>query len=267
MPEHIDLDTIELLIDGPVATLTLNRPEIRNAFNAQMIRDITWAAREVGAMAKVRVMVLTGAGTAFSAGADLNWMKSMKDFSYEENIADAEALADCMNAVYVCPKPTIAKVNGAAIGGANGLVCACDIAIAAEEAVFSLSEVKLGLVPAAVGPFVVKRVGEANTRYLMLTGQRFNGIEAAGYGLVNWAVPLVKLNDEVNALVGSLLSSGPEAMRMVKDLIRFSPRMTESEARTYTAKMIADLRVSEEGQEGIAAFLEKRKPKWTCDKP
>jgi methylglutaconyl-CoA hydratase len=263
MPERIELETLFLHIDGPVATCTLNRPEIRNAFNAQMIKDITWAAREVGAMDKLRVMVLTGAGSAFSAGADLNWMKSMKDFSYEENISDAEALADCMNAIYTCRKPTIARVNGPAIGGGNGLVAACDIAIAAEEAIFSLSEVKLGLVPACIAPYVIKRVGQANARYLMLSGQRFNGVEAVKYGLVNWAVPYSGLDEEVDRLIERLLSSGPEAMHMVKELIRNAPCMSEQEARSYTAKMIADLRASDEGQEGISAFLEKRKPKWS----
>jgi len=266
MPERIDLETLFLHIDGPVATCTLNRPDIRNAFNAQMIKDITWAAREVGRIEKVRVMVLTGAGTAFSAGADLNWMKSMKDFSYEENIADAEALADCMNAIYTCRRPTIARVNGPAIGGGNGLVAACDIAIASEEAIFSLSEVKLGLVPATIAPYVVKRIGEANARYLMLTGHRFTGIEAAEYGLVNWAVPRDQLNDDVDLVIERLLTSGPEAMHMVKELIRTAPCLTEKEARTYTAKMIADLRNSDEGQEGIAAFLEKRKPTWAIEK-
>ncbi len=265
MPERIDLETLYLQIDGPVATCTFNRPDIRNAFNAQMIKDITWAAREVGAMDAIRVMVVTGAGTAFSAGADLNWMKSMRDYSYEENIADAEALADCMHALYTCSKPTIARVNGASIGGGNGLVTACDIAIAAEEAIFSLSEVKLGIVPATIGPYVVKKIGQANTRYLMLTGHRFNGIEAAEYGLVNYAVPRSQLNEEVDLLIKHLLSSGPQAMHMVKELIRNTPGMTEDEARKYTAKMIADLRASEEGQEGFSAFLEKRKPNWSRD--
>ncbi len=263
MPERIDLETLFLLIDGPVATCTFNRPDVRNAFNAQMIKDITQAVLRVGAMEKVRALVVTGAGSAFSAGADLNWMKSMRDYSYEENIADAEALADCMHALYTCPKPTVARVNGPAIGGGNGLVCACDIAIAAEEAIFSLSEVKVGLVPATIGPYVVKRVGEANARYLMLTGHRFNGIEAVEYGLVHWAVPYDALNEEIDLLTERLISSGPEAMKMVKELIRNVPSMSEEEAKKYTAKMIADLRTSEEGQEGIAAFLEKRRPKWS----
>ncbi|MCX6644806.1 MAG: enoyl-CoA hydratase-related protein [bacterium] len=262
MSDRIDFNTLYLLKDGPVATMTFNRPDIRNAFNAQMILDIIEGIAQVNAMDDVRVLVITGAGSAFSAGADLNWMKSMKDFSYEENIADAEALADSMHAIFTCRKPTIARVNGAAIGGGNGLVCACDIAIAAEEAVFSLSEVKIGLVPACIGLYVVKRVGEANARYLMLSGRRLNGVEAAEYGLVNWAVPLGNLNDEIDMLVEKLLTSGPQAMWMVKELIRNVPSMSFREARTYTAKMIAELRTSDEGQEGLSAFLEKRKPKW-----
>jgi methylglutaconyl-CoA hydratase len=171
-----------------------------------------------------------------------------------------------MHALYTCAKPTIARVNGPSIGGGNGLVCACDIAIAAEDAVFSLSEVKLGLVPATIGPYVVKRIGEARTRYLMLTGHRFTGIEAAEYGLVNWAVPRTILNEEIDMVIGRLLSSGPGAMHMVKELIRVSPRLSEEDARAYTAKMIADLRTSAEGQEGISAFLEKRKPGWSTEK-
>ncbi len=262
MPDRINLDTLFLLIDGPVATCTFNRPDVRNAFNAQMIQDIINVIEQVNGMDDVRVLVVTGAGAAFSAGADLNWMKSMKDYSYEENITDAEALADCMNSIYTCKKPTIARVNGPAIGGGNGLVCACDIAIAAEEAIFSLSEVKVGLVPATIGPYVVKRVGEPNARYLMLTGHRFNGIEAVEYGLVNWAVPRTVLNEEIDNLIEKLLTSGPKAMWMVKELIRNAPSMPYEKARTYTAKMIAELRTSEEGQEGISSFLEKRKPRW-----
>jgi len=257
-----EFETLKLSVEGKVAVCTLNRPEVRNAFNAQMIRDITIMAKEVSEMPEVRVMVLTGAGSAFSAGADLNWMKSMKDFSYEENVKDALALADCMHALYTCRKPTIAKVNGATIGGGNGLVCACDIAVAAEEAIFSLSEVKLGLVPATIAPYVIRRIGESNARYLMLTGHRFNGVEALKYGLVHFAVPLSELDEAVNKVIEPLLTSGPEAMWMVKELIRHTPRMSEAEVREYTAKMIADLRCSEEGQEGISAFLEKRKPNW-----
>jgi methylglutaconyl-CoA hydratase len=266
MNDRIDFETLFLQIDGPVATCTFNRPEIRNAFNAQMIRDIIEACNRVGEMEGIRVMVITGAGSCFSAGADLNWMKSMKDYSYEENIADAEALAECLHTLYTFRKPTIARVNGPAIGGGNGLVAACDIAIAAEETIFSLSEVKIGLVPACIAPYVVNRIGRANARYLMLSGRRFNGNEAAHYGLVNWAVPLAQLNEEVDLLTGRLLTSGPGAMHMVKELIRNVPSMSEDEARRYTAKMIADLRTSEEGQEGITAFLEKRKPSWVKDK-
>ena len=262
MPERIDLETLYLQVDPPVATCTFNRPEVRNAFNAQMIQDITWVAREVGKMDEVRVMVVTGAGNCFSAGADLNWMRSMKDYSYEENLADAEALADCMHALYTCRKPTIARVNGPSIGGGNGLVCACDIAVAAEEAIFSLSEVKIGVVPATIGPYVVKRIGQSNTRYLMLTGRRFTGMEAVEYGLVHSAVPRTQLNEEVDLVIERLMTSGPRAMWMVKELIRHVPLMSEEEAREFTAKMIAELRISEEGQEGFTAFLEKRKPKW-----
>lgn len=263
MPEKINFQTMFVHIDGPVATCTFNRPEVRNAFNDQMIQDIIKAFCMINSNKDVRVVVITGAGTAFSAGADLNWMKSMRDYSYEENIADAEALAECMHTIYTCPKPTIARVNGPAIGGGNGLVCACDIAVAAEEAIFSLSEVKVGLVPATIGPYVIQRVGEATARYLMLTGQRFNGIEAAQYGLVNWAVPLEQLNNDIDTLIEKLLSSGPNAMTMVKELIRHVSRMSEEESKRYTAKMIADLRTSDEGKEGINAFLEKRKPNWS----
>ncbi len=265
MPERIDLETLYIQTEGPVGTMTFNRPDIRNAFNAQMIQDIIEGVGIINEMDDVRVVIVTGAGTAFSAGADLNWMKSMKDYSFEENIKDAEALADCMHAIYTCRKPTIARVNGPAIGGGNGLVCACDIAIAADEAIFSLSEVKIGLVPATIGPYVVNRVGPANARYLMLSGRRINGVEAAEFGLVNWSVPRNDLNDEVDLMVERLLSSGPDAMWMAKELIRHVPSMSHEEARTYTAKMIAELRTSEEGQEGISAFLEKRNPKWVED--
>jgi methylglutaconyl-CoA hydratase len=262
MVERIDFETLYIGIDGPVATMTFNRPDTRNAFDAQMILDITNGVAQVNSMDDIRVLVITGAGSAFSSGADLNYMKSMRDFSFEENLADAESIVDCMQAIFTCVKPTIARVNGASIGGGNGLVCACDIAVAAEEAVFSLSEVKIGIVPACIAPYVLRRVGEANTRYLMLTGRRLNGIEAAQFGIVNFAVPLANLDNEVNAVIEKLLTSGPQAISRVKELIRDVPSMRFPEARAYTAKMLAELRTSEEGQEGLSAFLEKRKPKW-----
>lgn len=254
--------TIEVKFEDKVARVALNRPEVRNAFNEVMIEDLIQALEMIEQDQSIRVVVLTGNGKAFCAGADLNWMKKMKDFTYEENYSDALRLAELMFRLYNLPKPTIAAVNGASIGGSNGLVAACDIAIASHRAEFSLSEVKIGLVPACIGPYLLKKVGEQACRDLFLTGERISADQAKAFGLVSDVVTHANLAKRVEEKVSSLVTSGPKALAVSKDLLGRLSFMSLGEAKEYTARVIADLRSGDEAQEGMAAFLEKRKPRW-----
>jgi methylglutaconyl-CoA hydratase len=257
------LETISYSFTNRVALVTLNRPEVHNAFNEVMIAELIEIFKKVSADDVVRVIVLTGNGKSFSAGADLNWMKKMINYSYEENLEDSLKLAELFHIMYSCPKPVIARVNGAAIGGGTGLVAVCDIAIAAENAKFSLSEVKLGLVPACISPYVIRKVGEGRCREFFLTGERLIAKRAMELGLVNQVVPLDELDQAVQEKANQLISSGPKAIAMCKELLKNIPGMDFDKAKTYTADMIARMRIGDEGQEGMNAFLEKRKPKWT----
>ena len=256
--------TIELARDGPVGRIWLARPHVRNAFNAVMIGELRQAVRALADDAAVRVIVLSGKGTAFCAGADLAWMREVAHFSYEQNLQESLDLAECLYDFYSVPKPTIARVNGPAIGGGTGFVSACDIAVASTDASFGLSEVKIGLVPAVISPYVVRRIGESRVREYFLTGERFDARRALEIGLVNIAVKPDDLDRKVEELVSSLVSSGPEALAKAKELLTRVPGMSFAEAKRFTAEMIAGLRVSAEAQEGMAAFLEKRKPKWSA---
>jgi len=247
---------------GKVARIALNRPEVHNAFTATMIRELRDAVGAAASEAEVRVVVLTGTGKSFCAGADLNWMREIIASSYEENYAESLAIAEFHEELYCLPKPTIARVNGTAIGGGTGFLSACDIVVASAEARFGLSEVKLGLVPAAISPYVVRRIGESQARRYFLTGERIDARRAQEIGLVNMVVAPEDLDHRTNEIIASLLSSGPEALAKAKELLHRVPRMPFEEAKAYTAAMIAALRVSAEGQEGMAAFLERRKPKW-----
>jgi methylglutaconyl-CoA hydratase len=255
--------TISYSFQDKIATVTLNRPEIHNAFNEVMIAELTGIFTSISEDESVRVAVLTGAGKSFSAGADLNWMKKMINYSYEQNLDDSLKLADLFYLMYSLPKPIIARVNGAAIGGGAGLVAVCDIAIAAESAKFSLSEVKLGLVPACISPYVIRKVGEGRCREFFLTGERLTAQRALAAGLVNQVVSPEELDKAVREKADLLITSGPKALAMCKELLKNVPGMNFEEAKTYTADMIARMRIGEEGQEGMNAFLQKRKPKWT----
>ena len=263
MTEEHKFETITYSFKDRIATITLNRPEVHNAFNEVMIAELTEVFKEISEDEQVRVVVLTGEGKSFSAGADLNWMKKMINFSYEQNLDDSLKLAELFYLMYSLPKPIIAKVNGAAIGGGTGLVAVCDIAIASEKAKLSLSEVKLGLVPACISPYVIRKVGEGRCREFFLTGERLTAKRAEELGLVNRAVPPEELDQAVAQKAAQLVSSGPEALAMCKELLKNVPGMDFERAKTYTADMIASMRISDEGQEGMNAFLEKRKPKWT----
>lgn len=255
--------TIEFEKKGDLGIVWLNRPEIRNAFNEVMISELIDCFEGINKMDDIRFAVLRGRGKSFCAGADLNWMRDVAKYTFEQNYSESLNLSKCFYTIYTCRVPTIAVVHGAAIGGANGLLASCDFAYADDDTVFSLSEVKIGIVPACISPYVTKRVGEYGSRELMLTGRRINGKEAEHYRLVNKSLPGNDLDEYVDETIGLLRTSGPKAMTHCKNLIfNISNKETIDEALESTARMIAEIRASEEGQEGMAAFLEKRKPKW-----
>jgi methylglutaconyl-CoA hydratase len=250
---------------GSVARVTLARPEVKNAFNEDLIRELTHALSSFAGRDDIRVVGITGEGDAFSAGGDLNWMKKMASYDFDKNLDDARALAGMLETLYTLPKATIARVNGPAIGGGVGLVAACDIAVASRDAFFSLSEVRLGLVPACIAPYVIRRVGEKNAREYFLTGSRFDAGRALEIGLVNRVTDAGMLDEEVERWEQDFLRSGPRAIESCKELIARCSTGEIEDLKEFTARMIADLRISYEGQEGMAAFLEKRKPAWWED--
>jgi len=254
---------------GPVCRLTLNRPEIHNAFNETLIAELTDAIGALSRDESVRVIVLEGAGKSFCAGADLDWMRRMASYSHEENLEDARALQRMFASIAHCPKPTIAAVHGAAIGGGAGLVAVCDIAIATDSAVFALSEVRLGLVPAVVGPYVLEKVGMGAARALFVSGERFGAAEALRIGLVQHVVSNARgeLDAAVDAKVELLVGAGPNAIAAAKQLLRDIARLSADEAAEITAQCIATLRASDEGREGIQAFLDKRPPAFGDTRP
>ena len=262
MSEH-NFKTIRLTVDNKVVRVTFKRPEVHNAFNAIMISELAEIFEHLKKDESVRVIILTGEGQSFCAGADINWMREVIHYSYEQNLQESLRLAEALHRLYTLPKPTVAMVNGTAIGGGNGFLSACDIAVAAEEAQFGLSEVKIGLVPAAISPYVIRKIGESKAREYFLTGKRISAHKAQEIGLVNEVVPRRQLESAVEDLVNLLLTSGPEALANCKELIFRVPQLSLEQAKEFTARMIANLRISEEGQEGMASFLEKRKPKWT----
>lgn len=253
--------TLIVNITDGIMSVRLNRPEVHNAFNDEMLRELTTVFSEIPE--EVVAVVLSGEGKSFCSGVDLQWMKAVSENSYEKNYEESLMLSECFYKIYTCPKPTIAKVHGVALGGANGLLSACDIAICTDDAVFSLSEVKIGIVPACISPYVIKRTGEYGARELMLTGRRINGRDAEKYRLVNNSYPADQIDQELQTILSHLKTSGPEAMKHCKTLIsEVSNNLSLLESYDFTAKMIADIRASEEGQEGMNAFLEKRKPSW-----
>ena len=258
--------TIRYQKDGRIGRVTFCRPEIHNAFNGTVITEMAHLFGELAKDDDLRVVLLTGEGKSFCAGADLNWMREVINQSFEQNLAEANALANLFYQIYTFRRPVIARVNGAAIGGGTGFVAVCDIAIAARSAKFSFSEVKIGVVPACIGPYVIRKMGEGKARELFITGERMTADRAFEVGLVNKVVDDDKLDAEVEGLVRSILTSGPEAVAMAKKLVSEIPLMTPSQFKPYTAEMIARLRVSQEGQEGMDAFLNKRPARWAGDK-
>ena len=254
--------TIEFEQQGSVGTIWLNRPEKHNAFNDIMIGELAACFRETSGIDGIRLVILRGKGKSFCAGADLNYMKSVATFGYQQNFEDGKKLAALFETIYHCPVPSIAVVHGACFGGANGLIAACDIVIAEENTNFAFSEVKLGIAPATIGPFILKRVGEFMGKELMMTGRRFKGREAEKAGLVNKAVPGEELEDVLQNYISEFMTAAPGAVKATKRMIDHAVNDDREELADYTADLIAQLRASDEGQEGMAAFLEKRKPLW-----
>lgn len=249
-----------------VATLTLNRPERHNAFDDQLIADLTAELKRLESHPAVRTVVLAASGQSFSAGADLNWMRRLADYSREQNLADALGLAELMRTLNNLAKPTLARVQGPAYGGGVGLVACCDIAIASESASFRLSEVALGLIPAVISPYVVRAMGERQARRYFLTAERFGAQEAERMGLVHQVVDPAALDETVARFLKLMAGNGPAAMGAAKDLIRAVSQGAIDDAMIHdTARRIAEIRASAEGREGLNAFLHKRQPAWIKD--
>ncbi len=248
-----------------VLTLCMNRPDVHNAFDAEMIRELTGALQAADKNETVRMVVITGTGSCFSAGADLNWMRSLIEASQDENERDALRLAKLMRCLNYLSKPTIAKINGAAFGGGLGLIAACDITVAVDNARFGLTEARLGLAPAVISPYVIRRIGETYARRYFLSAERFDSQRAYDIGLIQQIVAAEQLDEAVEDNIRQVLKSGPTAVAECKQLVfKIAGHNADSQKITdeYTAGLIARLRVSGEGQEGLAAFLEKRKPGW-----
>ncbi len=246
-----------------VAEVWLNRPEVRNAFNDGVIAELTQAFTTLGADADLRVIVLGGHGKAFCAGADLSWMRAMADYTWEQNHADAAALAQMLWAVWGCPVPVVGRIHGDCYAGGVGLAAVCDVLVAAEGLHFCLSEARLGLLPATIGPYVVRALGEQASRRYFVTAERFSAAQALALGFVHEVVPADALDAKVAEIVAALVANGPAAVRACKQLVKdVACRAVDLELRDDTARRIADIRASVEGKEGVTAFLNKRDPAW-----
>jgi methylglutaconyl-CoA hydratase len=257
-----DFGTIEVAVDGPVGSVWLNRPRIHNAINAEMISELTEAFGSLDRDPAVRVVVLSGRGRSFCVGADLNWMREKGALSARENEEDALRLSGMLRALHDVRKPTLARVNGMTIGGGNGMVAACDLAVASEDATFRIAETRLGIVPAVISPYLFRRLGDRVCREIFLTARTLTAADAADVGLVNRVVPAADLDAEIEAITRDLLACGPEALVAAKELLGQVAELDLDRAQQYTAEMIARLRSSPEGREGMAAFFEKRPPSW-----
>jgi methylglutaconyl-CoA hydratase len=259
----MDWQSIDITMHERVATVTLDRPDVRNAFNDATIAELALAFDELGRDEDVRAIILAANGPAFCAGGDLNWMKAMAGYSDSENYDDALKLADMLRTIYMCPKPVVARIQGDCYAGGMGLVAACDIAVAVDGANFCLSEVKLGLIPATISPYVIKAMGENAARRYFLTAERFTAQEAHRIGLIHELTSADDLDARVAAIIKSLVANSPNAVREAKVLVRDMVNLPVSrELMADSARRIAAIRASGEGREGVASFLEKRKPSW-----
>jgi methylglutaconyl-CoA hydratase len=257
------LARLDLERDGTVARVTLSRPDVRNAFNAELIAELTRIFRELDLRPKICAIVLAGEGKVFSAGADITWMRASLELSEEENRRDAEALSDMYRAIDRCSKPVIARVHGAAIAGASGLCAVSDIVISADDAVFGFTETKLGIIPAVISPFVIAKIGVSHARALFLTGERFGAQHALRIGLVHQIVPSSELDSAVEKILEELRSASPTAVTAAKRTLQAVQAASYEDTRAISARAISAQRVSAEGQEGLRAFLERRRPSWT----
>ncbi|DAC73019.1 MAG TPA: enoyl-CoA hydratase [Thermoplasmata archaeon] len=258
----MNFETLEYTKKNDVATVALNRPDVHNAMNEQLMNELTRCFIQLLGDDSITAIILTGNGKSFCAGADLSWMKNMVNFSKEENKKDSRLLLDMYETIYMCPKPVIGRINGHAFGGGIGLLAVCDITVTIPEVMFAFSEVKLGIIPAVISTFVAPRMTPAEMRRLFITGERFDSIQAHEIGLIDLVVPPEKLDDAVNSCVEQVRSSGPTAIKEIKHLINNLIKMDTEKYKEFTVEKISELRVSQEGQEGINAFLGKRKPNW-----
>ncbi|MBI5256849.1 MAG: enoyl-CoA hydratase/isomerase family protein [Burkholderiales bacterium] len=254
---------IEVTRQGPVARVYLNRPELRNAFNSEVIAELSRSFAALSADDSLRAIVLGGHGKVFCAGADLNWMRAMADYSWEQNRADAQALADMLWTIYRCPHPVVGRLQGDCYAGGMGLAACCDVLVAAEGVNFCLSEAKLGLLPATISPYVIRALGEQAARRYFITAERFSSSEAHRLGFVHLLTPPDALDAEVDRIVATLVANGPQAVKASKRLVQDLAGEPITDAlRAETARRIADIRASDEGKEGVQAFLNKRDPGW-----
>lgn len=264
MPNFDDFQHVRVTHDDDVARVTLNRPQVHNAFGPRLIEELGAAFTRLNDDDGTRVIVLAGDGKSFSAGADVNWMRDSIDFTRQQNVDDATRLSLMLQAIDGCDKPVVCRVHGAAIGGGLGLISAADYVIASDDIQFAFSEVKLGLVPAVISPFVLRRIGLGAARALFITGERFSAQRAYEIGLIHVVVPAAQLDAEVDRVVGELLTAAPEAIaiakRLAHDVVFGDPRALVR----HTAETIATKRTDPEGQEGLSAFLEKRRPAWVA---
>ena len=255
--------TLDITRSGAVAQVFLNRPAVRNAFNSQVIAELTAAFKTLSTDASVRAVVLGGHGKAFCAGADLHWMRAMADYSWDQNRDDAQALANMLWTIYTCPKPVIGRVQGDCYAGGVGLAAVCDVLVAAEGLHFCLSEAKVGLLPGTIGPYVLRALGEQASRRYFITAEKFSATEAHRLGFVQVLASAETLDAQVDALLASVLANGPQAVKASKALVQALAGLPiTAELRADTARRIADIRASDEGKEGVAAFLQKRDPAW-----
>jgi methylglutaconyl-CoA hydratase len=248
-----------------VARVWLNRPQVHNALDASLLEELTQTMRDLGADARVRVVVLGGRGASFCAGADLADMKASAEASFGDNLADAQRFGDALAAVADCPKPVVVRAHGNVFGGGVGFTAASDVAIGAEDAVFAISEVRLGIIPGLISPYLVRRMSDRNARPLMLSGERFSGAHAVEVGLLHRAVPAVELDAAIDSTASELLKGAPAAQAWVKEVLRLNADEAWSEVRARMPRILAEVRSGDEAKEGFRAFFDKRKPAWTAE--
>lgn len=255
--------SVQIERDGPVARVWLNRPEVRNAFNDEVIAELKRTFESLSAEADLRVVVLGGHGKTFCAGADLTWMRAMADYTWEENHRDATGLAEMLWTIYSCPVPVIGRIHGDCYGGGVGLAAVCDILVASEAAGFCLSEARVGLLPATISPYVIRALGEQASRRFFVTSERFGAAQGHALGFVHALCPHEELDAKVNDVVAAIVANSPAAVRACKELVQdVAHKPIDAELRDTTARRIADIRASAEGREGVQSFLQKRKPSW-----